>query len=258
MSATPFLTEERFDLILRRLPRTVRLIQFYFQGEPLLNPALPVFIAKAHDRGLYTTLSTNAQALTPALAEALLTSGLNRIIVSMDGLSQETYGAYRVGGSVDKVRDGLRVLRATKDRLRAHTHIELQCLYLRSNKDEWQAFRETYRALGADSLTFKTAQFYDYADGNELMPDEAHSRYRQRADGHYVPKHRVPRWCRRLLTGCVITTDGDVLPCCYDKEHRYVLGNLLRQDFAAIWHGSRRRTFLRRFRAVPICANCGG
>ena len=260
-SETPFMTEELYTRILNQLPWSVRLVQLYFQGEPLLNPALPHFIRRATEKGLHTTLSTNAQVLTYPMAEALIKAGLGRIIVSMDGLSQTSYEQYRVGGSVDKVKAGLAALRDAKERLHGKTHIELQCLYLRSNENEWELLRRQYRVLGADSLTFKTAQFYDYEHGNVLMPDEAHARYRLAGNGLYVPKHKPPRFCRRALTGCVITTNGDVLPCCYDKSHQYILGNLKQESFRAIWHGEKRKAFLnnlRQGRPFPMCINCAG
>ena len=68
-------------------------MQFYFQGEPLLNKELPEMIKAASKEGIYTIVSTNALAITPLLAEQLMKAGLSRIIVSIDGLSEESYCA---------------------------------------------------------------------------------------------------------------------------------------------------------------------
>ena len=100
--------------ILSEVKGTAFVIQFYFQGEPLLNKDLPLMIREAHDAGLYTIVSTNAQAMTPELAKALVSAGLDRIIISMDGLTQETYEAYRVGGSLDQCKAALRWLQEAK------------------------------------------------------------------------------------------------------------------------------------------------
>ena len=88
--------------------RYAHTVQFYFQGEPLLNPRLPELICEVAQQGLYTIVSTNAQALDRAMAKRLVMSGLQRIIISMDGLSQSSYEAYRKGGSVEKARAGIR------------------------------------------------------------------------------------------------------------------------------------------------------
>lgn len=85
--------------------------------------------------------------------------------------------------------------------------------------------RRVYKTLGADRLVFKTAQLYDYADGHPLMPsDPRYSRYIQGKDGKYH-RRQLRKGCFRVWSGCVITTNGDVLPCCYDKAHAHAYGN---------------------------------
>ena len=100
--------------ILSEVKGTAFVVQFYFQGEPLLNKDLPLMIREAHGAGLYTIVSTNAQAMTPELAKALVAAGLDRIIISMDGLTQESYSAYRVGGSLDQCKKALRWLQEAR------------------------------------------------------------------------------------------------------------------------------------------------
>ncbi len=260
-----FLSEAVWQRVLSEVAPYAHTIQFYFQGEPLLFPNLPRTISEAHALGLHTIVSTNAQALTPSMADALVESGLSRIIVSMDGLSDASYSAYRRGGSLSQTRNALRWLREAKQRHRSRITIELQCLYLRTNEHEWSALRCTYRALGADCLTMKTAQLYDYAHGHPLMPSRArYSRYVRGSDGLYHRRESLFRtllWrrlfalypCWRLWSGCVITTDGEVLPCCYDKDHAHSYGNLLHSSLADCFHAGSlpfRRAVLRSPRAV--------
>ena len=206
-----FMSLDMWSRILSEIRDTAWVIQFYFQGEPLLNKDLPQMIQEAHDAGLYTIVSTNAQAMTPELATALVASGLDRIIVSMDGLSDASYNAYRIGGSLDKCKQALSYLREAKEK---HHHtpytlhptpmIELQCLRLRSNEHEWKEFRRQYKALGADRLVFKTAQLYNYEHGNSLMPSNPrYSRYIQGSDGVF---HR-----RKLSRGCLRDSAGMTL-----------------------------------------------
>ena len=246
--------------LFRHIPVSVRIVQFYFQGEPLLNRDLPAIIRMAHQAGRYTTLSTNAQALTQDMASRLVASGLNRIIISIDGLSEKSYSTYRQGGSLKKALEGLQFLHEAKAHTGAHLHIELQCLRLRSNGDEWSLFEREYKNLGADSLTFKTAQFYDYEQGNPLMPtDSQYARYLLGQDGKYHLKKR--RWiCRRVLSGCVIDVEGNVLPCCFDKDRRFILGNIFEQTLDKIWHSNKavgfREQVLTNRTAFAMCSNC--
>ena len=217
---------EVWHRVLSEIRDTALIVQFYFQGEPLLNKDLPQMIREAHETGLYTIVSTNAQALTPEIAHDLVDAGLSRIIVSMDGLTQTSYNAYRVGGSLEKTKAALCYLREAKERLHRRTIIELQVLRLRTNEHEWSEFKKQYKVLGADRLVFKTAQLYNYQSGHPLMPfDPRYSRYIQGEDGLYH-RRRLKKTCLRVWSGVVITTRGEVLPCCYDKSHAHAYGNI--------------------------------
>ena len=278
------LTMELFLRILDDVKEHAHTMQFYFQGEPLLNKQLPEMIAAAHQVGLYTIVSTNAQALTPEMANALVKSGLSRIIVSIDGFSEESYAAYRVRGSLHKALEGLQHLANAKAELHSRIRIELQVLRLKSNEHEWSWIKKNYKKLGATHLIFKTAQLYDFEHGHPLMPtDERYSRYRKTADGTYVHKKASPKsspkgkdfitslfslpfregsgvgLCLRLWSSCVITTSGDVLPCCYDKDHRHTLGNITTHSLSEIFHSNKANTLRKHIlkgNLPEMCKNC--
>ena len=268
------LTMELFHRILDDVKEHAHTMQFYFQGEPLLNKQLPEMIAMAHQVGLYTIVSTNAQALNRSTAEALVKSGLNRIIVSIDGFSEESYAAYRIGGSLHKALEGLQHLANAKAELHSRIRIELQVLRLRSNEHEWDWIKKNYKKLGATHLVFKTAQLYNFEHGHPLMPtDERYSRYRKTADGTYIhkssPLHSTPytlhrafgALCLRLWSGCIITTNGEVLPCCYDKDHRHAYGNIMQQSLKELYHSNkanalRRHVLRNQGKPLDMCKNC--
>ncbi len=250
---------EVFRRVLAEVKETAWVIQFYFQGEPLLNKDLPQMIKAAHEAGLYTIVSTNAQAMTEHLAEQLVTAGLDRIIVSMDGLSDASYNAYRVGGSLEKTKEALRWLRKSKiNNRKSKILIELQVLRLKTNEHEWKAFRRQYKALGADRLVFKTAQLYDYAQGHPLMPsDMRYSRYVLGKDGLYH-RRNLGKGCLRVWSGAVITTTGEVLPCCYDKAHAHAYGNIMESSLKDLF-GNEKATAFRKaaWNEQPqICKEC--
>lgn len=255
---TPFMPPEVWQRTLEEIRPYVHTVQFFFQGEPLLHPHLSQMIAEAHAEGIYTIVSTNAQAMTPSLAEALVRSGLSRIIISMDGWTQAAYGSYRIGGEVERCKQSIRWLHEAKQRLHARITIELQCLRLRTNEHEWDELRRQYRALGADTLTLKTAQLYDYAQGHPLMPSNPrYSRYRQNKQGLYSRKP-LGNGCWRVWSGCVITTTGDVLPCCYDKNHAHAYGNIMNAHIGELFNNPKAQAFRRAaMREQPaICREC--
>ena len=259
------MSTEVWQRVLSEIRETAMIVQFYFQGEPLLNKDLPQMIREAHEAGLYTIVSTNAQAMTQEMAQALVESGLDRIIISMDGLTDESYNAYRVGGSLEKCKEALRWLREAKqlqttsnNLKRSQTMIELQVLRLRSNEHEWSEFKKQYKALGADRLVFKTAQLYDYANGHPLMPSNPkYSRYVKGQDGLYH-RRKLSKGCFRVWSGCVITTTGEVLPCCYDKSHAYAYGNIMNTRMRELFGNEKAIAFRQAaFRQTPkICQEC--
>ena len=270
LSPHRLMSMELFHRILDEVKEHAHTMQFYFQGEPLVNKQLPEMIAAAHQAGLYTIVSTNAQALNQPTAQALVKSGLNRIIVSIDGFSEESYSAYRVGGSLTKALEGLQHLANAKALLHSRIRIELQVLRLKTNEHEWDWIKKNYKKLGATHLVFKTAQLYNFENGHPLMPtNERYSRYRKTKDGKYVHKktsHLSPlnsplSPCLRLWSGCVITTNGDVLPCCYDKDHRHAYGNITQQSLAELYHSIkanalRHRVLLDSGEPLEMCKNC--
>ena len=259
---------EVFERVLEQVQKTAHTMQFYFQGEPLLNKQLPEMIARAHQAGLYTIVSTNAQALTSLMAQRLVKSGLSRIIVSIDGFSEESYAAYRVGGSLHRALEGLQHLYEAKVQNGSSIRIELQVLRLRTNEHEWQWIRRNYKQMGATHLVFKTAQLYDYEHGHSLMPsDNRYSRYKREADGTYrlyrfwLRRKWLVNPCFRLWSGCVISTTGEVLPCCYDKEHKHSFGNLTNQSLLDIFHSQkanmlRTRILNEKDHLPEMCKNC--
>ena len=255
------MTPAFFSHVLDGCGRYLHTVQFFFQGEPLLNHDLPELIRIARQYDIYTIVSTNAQLLTPDIAESLVGSGINRIIVSIDGFSQASYEAYRTGGSFSRAIEGLRLLAEAKRRQKSHVVIEWQCLMLRSNQHEWKQIKQNCRQLGADRFSLKTAQFADFIHGNPLMPDnERYSRYRKTADGTFALKHKYRNRCLRLWSGAVIDARGNLLPCCFDKAGAYCFGNLASGSVRQLWHSPAadrfRRQLLTRRTDISICLNC--
>ena len=87
-----------FKKILEQISPRLTLINFYFQGEPFLNRHLTGLIRMAADKKIYTSTSTNAHYLDDETARKTVESGLSRLIISIDGTTQESYQQYRIGG----------------------------------------------------------------------------------------------------------------------------------------------------------------
>lgn len=236
---------------------------FYFQGEPYLNPDFLDMVKFASERGIYTATSTNAHYLKDENARRTVESGLDRLIVSIDGTTQETYENYRIGGRLDKVLEGTRNVVKWKRELNSPTpHIIFQFLVVRHNEHQLEEVERLGREVGVDEVRFKTAQVYDYEnDPNQLIPkNEKYSRYKLGRDGKVTVKNRMLNHCWKLWHACVITWDGLVVPCCFDKDATHQLGDLKQEPFATIWQGAKyaqfRRSLFKSRSEIDICTNC--
>jgi radical SAM protein with 4Fe4S-binding SPASM domain len=248
--------------IIDQLHKELFYLILYFQGEPYLHPLFFHMTEYAHKRKIYTATSTNAHYLTDTLARKTVESGLDRLIISLDGLDQETYEQYRVGGSFQKVIEGTRNLVRWKNELNSPTpFIILQFIVFRTNEHQVEDVKKMAKELGVDKLELKTAQVYNYEKGNPLIPqNKKFSRYKKIREGFFKIDNPLNNHCLRMWRGCVITWDGLVVPCCFDKDASHRLGDLKKNTFTEIWKGQayeefRRKLFTAR-KEIEICRNC--
>jgi radical SAM protein with 4Fe4S-binding SPASM domain len=236
---------------------------FYFQGEPYLNPGFLEMVRYATDKNIYTATSTNAHYLTEENARKTIESGLDRLIISIDGTTQEVYEQYRVGGKLDKVIEGAKNIVKWKKELKSKTpFVIFQFLVVKPNEHQVNEINALGKEIGVDTVWFKTAQVYDYEnDPNQLIPSQdKYSRYKKDGKGKYLPKSKMQNHCWKLWHANVITWDGLVVPCCFDKDAMHQLGNTKNQSFKEIWNNENYRQFRKDItksrKNIDICSNC--
>lgn len=256
------LKAENFNRWLDQLSPTLSYLNFYFQGEPFIHNDILQFISKASQAGIYTSTSTNAHFITEKKAVDIVQSGLDRILISIDGTTQEVYEQYRVHGSLQKVLDGTKHLVEARKNLKSKTpYIIFQFLVVRPNEHQIEEAKQLANEYQVDEIRFKTAQVYDYENGNPLIPTiEKYSRYKRLSNGKFIVKSSLDNHCWRMWSGAVVTWDGKVVPCCFDKDATHEMGNLSKEDFKSIWKGKAyamfRKQLLKGRKEIDICKNC--
>ncbi|MEI6436124.1 MAG: radical SAM/SPASM domain-containing protein [Bacteroidota bacterium] len=289
-----FMNPILFRSIIDQLSPHLAYLTLYFQGEPYLSKNLFDFIAYPRSRKIFTVTSTNGHFLNEETVKQTIDSGLNRLIISLDGFDRQSYEQYRKGGDFAKVLDGIRLLVSEKKRLKCpNPQIILQCLILRSNENNLNEIRRLGKELGVDQVVFKTAQFNDYKNGNPLMPENPKfSRYTKKVQSSKfkvqsssqstitpplspiatLPPYQLTNLppyqltnsptnsCFRSWSSCVITWDGKVVPCCFDKDATHLIGDLTKQSFQEIREGKPIHDFRQKIlvnrKGIDICSNC--
>jgi len=251
-----------FEGVIDQLAKHTAYLTFYFQGEPYINPDFLNMVTYAHQKKIFTATSTNAHFITDAVAQRTVESGLDQLIVSIDGTTQETYEQYRVHGQLSKVLEGTQRVLDWKKKLNSATpHVVFQFLVVKPNEHQIESVQELANEMGVDELRLKTAQVYDYVNGNPLIPDnELYARYKKQSDGTWRIKNKLLNQCWRMWQGCVITWDGKVVPCCFDKDATHQLGDLSKTSMNAVWKNEGyqqfRSSILKSRSEIDICKNC--
>lgn len=259
----PQMTLARFDRVIDQVAPRMRNLALWNYGEPLLNRALPEMIAHAKERGVKVVkVSSNVHFLDGDRGRALLGSGLDVLILSVDGATPESYATFRKEGDFAKVASSVAWLCREKKRLGlAKPRIELQFIAMRHNEHELPEIRRLAREWGVDRLRVKTVGADDAASRDLVPAERLLSRYRE--DGETPNAQHA--FCTMAWDHTVVNVDGSVTPCCYlrpDMGPELVMGNVFETPFVEIWRGARYRAFrgamLAGRASMPICNRCRG
>ena len=255
------LKQDFFRKLIAENYRDLIYLIFYFQGEPYINPDFLDMVRFDHDKGVYTITSTNGHFLNDENARRTIESGLDRLIISVDGTTQETYEQYRKTGKLETVLQGARNLVKWKKKMGYGPHLIFQFLVVKPNEHQVEEVIELAREIGIDEVKFKSAQLYEYEHGNPLMPDnEDYAHYYKKKDGTYGIKNKLENHCWKLWHSLVITWDGLVAPCCFDKDVTHRLGDMKTESLSDIWQGDAyqqfRKKLLKGRSEIDICKNC--
>lgn len=252
-----------FENLIGQTHRHLFYLILYFQGEPYLNPNFSRMVTLARRKKVFTATSTNGHYLTERYARLTVESGLDELIISLDGTDQATYSHYRRGGDLNKVLNGIRTLVRVRNEMGVcHPFINLQFIVMRQNEHQVGAFRKLARDLGVDRAVLKSAQIYSETDQNQLLPsDSTHARYEQHDDGSLSRLKPLRNRCWRMWNGAVVTWDGRMVPCCYDKDADHQMGRIDQAPLKTIWQGDAyskfRQQILTDRSQIEICRNCG-
>jgi len=254
---------ELYKKILDELSPYLLNLILYFQGEPYLNKEIFKLIEySAKEKKVFTTTSTNGHFLDSETAKKTIESGLDKLIISLDGTNQETYVKYRKNGDLETVIQSIKNIIHWKKKLRSkNPYVVIQFLVFKFNEHQIPEIKKLSKELGVDKLELKSAQIYDFKNDTEFIPlNTKYSRYKKDAAGKYQIKSKLKNKCIRMWESSVITNTGEVLPCCFDKDAKHSSGNITQHSFKEINNNKEsvkfRKALLSNRKQIDMCKNC--
>ncbi|MDD5193318.1 MAG: radical SAM protein [Candidatus Nanoarchaeia archaeon] len=261
-----FMKLEDFKKIIDESGEYVLHLRLWNWGEPLLNKDIFDIISYGKQKKVFTNISTNSSFLDNEVSKKLIESGLDELIISLDGASEETYKKYRKGGNFKKVLDSMRFIQEEKKRLNKKLpYIKLQFIIMKHNEHEINKIKQLAKEIGIEELSFKTVGVMDYfskEDISKYLPeDKKYSRYTLE-NNQPVLKRKINNWCDFIWEEMVINWDGEVVPCCFDMNNHLLLGNVLKEGVKDIWNNEKyqnlRKMILENKSNIPLCKDCPG
>ncbi len=236
-------------------------VQLFFQGEPFINKQLPEMIKYAQSKNIYVSISTNGHFVNKANVEDVLRYAPDKLIYSVDGLDEVSYQKYRVGGTFKQADEGLRLLITRKKQMKKkNPYVEFQFIVMKQNEHQLNNVRKYCDEVGVDKLVFKTMQISSYENAVKFLPTNPKFKRYLVKDGQFSIKSKLKNHCFALWRTSVITWDGKVVPCCFDKDAKYTLGILNNNRFIDIWKSNPYQKFrssvLTDRKKISMCTNC--
>jgi len=247
-----------YKQIIQQLSPCLMYLNLYIQGEPMMHPQFGKMVNEASKYGFYTSTSTNGHFLTADLAKHLVDSKLTRIIFSVDGTNQESYGIYRVGGDFERVKESIAyIVSAKKTAHSLYPIVVMQFLVFKHNEHELPTIKKLAKSLKVDKLEIKSAQLNAFGK----MRPPLNARFSRYADALGTTlKRQTKNHCWRQWHSATLTWDGRFAPCCYDKDAAHAFGNTQNESISKLWFSNKSINFKKDIfinrDAINMCKNC--
>jgi len=140
--SNPYLFPDIFSKILDNFS-TVEEVYLIGNGEPLLNPHLSEILGMAQGRGVKVGLTTNGMLVDEEVVDTWKKLGVWKVYVSLDSMKQDLLDVLRLGASVERIKEAIKLLSSSGIKTRVNT------LRYRANKNELEKISEFCEEVGA-------------------------------------------------------------------------------------------------------------
>ena len=238
-------------------------VLLHWTNEPLTNRNLDIFIRYCKKNNLFTEFSTNGAMLNEEVSRRLLLAGLDKIEICLDGITRESFEAFRGADELEVVKMNIINFVKLRNSLKANTYIEIQTIANKFNQNELKKIEEFVRKAGVDKLFIKTFGLVSthYSDSERKMlmkkylPDKAGVK-RRYVDVNSTTSKRPS--CSNVQDSIPVTVDGRVSICCVDFASKFYLGDLTKHKLPDVLNSIKAQAIIKEGSNVnlSICKNC--
>jgi MoaA/NifB/PqqE/SkfB family radical SAM enzyme len=243
-----FMEWDLYTRIIDEIAPFAEAVVLHSWGEPLLHKNIIEMIKYAKERDLWVETSTNATRLTEEVGRKLLEAGLDRVYLSMDGLTKETYEKVRVKGKFEQVLGNIERFLDLKHELGSPIEADIQIVRLSETDAEVDEFVRRWQSSRADLINIKELDTWggQIEDVSDLAANEEQVDATVNAD-------RRP--CPNLWYHCHIHWNGTLVSCSRDYDAVTPLGNVANGGVLKTWHGARMRMMRQWHSERNFCAH---
>jgi radical SAM protein with 4Fe4S-binding SPASM domain len=234
--------------------KPIKVLRLYKDGEPFLNKRLAEMVAYARKSGQvdYIDTTTNGTFLSPERIGPVLDAGIDKINISVDGMTEETYLRF-TGFKFDfaKFVENVRWIYANKGACEIVVKIPNELI----SEVQRQQFFDTF-GDHCDRIFVE-----NFAPCWPEFDIEAHTGVKI-TKGIYQQDIGETDTCPYIFYGYSVNADGLVSSCFLDWGRKLVIGDVRTQSMKEIWNSTamnalRLQHLEGRRRQNGVCGNCG-
>jgi MoaA/NifB/PqqE/SkfB family radical SAM enzyme len=258
-----------FFRIVDEIGKYIYRINLYGFGEPFIYDKTLDMVRYAADHNISVAIASNFNIVNEEIMERIIQSGLEHLIVSIDGIDQTSYEKYKVGGDFNKVITNVRLFQNMKKKMRSKLpFVDWQFVIMKHNAQMRKQAKAMAQELGIGiRYTCIGIDIKDHHQQEEWLPEnESLSQYDYET---LTPKGAKDlQTCSWLYRTVFINWDGGVSPCCnyYTGEKKSDFGDVKYRSFREVWNNqsytlarqfvSKQKTLNEEDKKSNICGRC--
>ncbi|MEN6488922.1 MAG: radical SAM/SPASM domain-containing protein [Smithella sp.] len=239
---------------LDEFPHKIKILRLVKEGEPLLNKRFVDMVryAKKKQPSVILDTTTNASLLTPELSDAIIDAGLDKIFISLQGMTAEVYKKF-AGVTVDFNHLLENIIYFCKNRQQCKVYIKVPDIGV--NELEKEKFFNLFDRYADEMFIEHIIPTWPDFDISHIKKDDGIGYYGDPVYPHYI------KVCPTIFYNLNVDFNGGIAPCPLDWAHLTRLGDVKEQSLYKLWNGKKlnalRRQHLAGKRQLhPLCGKC--